>query len=208
LKGLEKSPAYDFEAARVQWEGEWQVVSGALQNGPLLLARADLELVVSEKAPGADQLVTAIRNIRRLAAGPLTSVTPAQNRVATQAWNQLNRFFGFGMHPHTFFGLPSGRSYLAALTAWSHEPLGISDGVRITALRIAVAELERASAASPTAARLYEPAIADLSALEAASRSEVASSGNWTSETSAEITFLNYFFNYSGKLETAVLGGN
>jgi len=208
LRGLQRSPAYDFAAAKQQWEGEWQVVSGAIQNAPLVLAESDLELGIAAKTPGAARWLAVIREIKLFAGLPLTSVTPTQSRVAIHAWNQINRFFGFGIHPRTWYGLPSGRSYLAALKAWGHEPLGTSAGVRVAELRIAIAELKLAIAANPRADPLYGPAIADLSALETATRSDVATSATWTSATGAEIAFLNGFFNDFGRLAVPVLGGS
>ena len=186
LLQLERFPSYDYEAAKIQWEGEWQVVSGALQNVPLVLAALDLEHGIASGAADPTRWSQAVRAIRDFERLPITSVTPAQNRQGTKDWNVVNQFFGFVPTTKTFYGSPTGRAAHAAAVAWGKQPSDTSHGVSIFELRVAAADLAAAVAARPKLAPLYLPAIADLQLLESASRAQVAASNPSTTLQLAE----------------------
>jgi hypothetical protein len=206
LQRLQRSPGYDFASAKVQWEGEWQLDSGALQSAPLLLAMSDLQRGLASGVSKFDGWIAAIHAIGNFERLPLTSVTLSDRRQASDDWALLNRFFGLGAAPRTWYGAPSGPSFRAALAAWARQPTGTSRGVNVTELRVAIGELERSVAASPSLTPLYDPAIADLICLETASRSVIASSTSWKSLAGEEIVFLNsFFFDYGNGLLTPVL---
>jgi hypothetical protein len=199
LLRLERSPSYDYEAAKIQWEGEWQVVSGALQNVPLTLAVLDLEHGIASGAADPMRWSRAVRAIRDLERLPITSVTPAQDQQGTNDWNVVSHFFGFGPTTKTYYGSPTGRAALAAAIAWGKQPSDTSHGVSIFELRVAAAELAAAVGARPKLAPLYLPAIADLRLLDTASGDLLSSSNparpsSWPSLVGGEIGFLNLFF--------------
>src|SRR5580658_7959844 len=64
-----------FSEAKILWESEAEVVSGALQNVPLAAAVADLQRGLGTKDAGVNGYASAISTIRNFESIPLTSET-------------------------------------------------------------------------------------------------------------------------------------
>jgi hypothetical protein len=192
-------PRPEFEAAKVQWEAEYGVMSGALQGAPLLIAILDLQLGLSTHSSGTSHYKSVISAIRSFERIPLTSVTPAQRRQAAKDVAFVNSFFGIGHAQLVVLArVPSGPGYIAAKKGWEREPPGIEDGVDVPHLMDAVAALERASSKHPVQALLNAAAISDLRDLESATATDIASiRRNPDSRIGAEVAFLNSFFSHA-----------
>src|SRR5271156_6104026 len=85
----------NFYVAKILWESEAEVASGALQNVPLVAAVADLKhgLATGHGVTGYASAIVTIRNFESI---PLTSESPAQMKKARSDWSRLNVFFDIG----------------------------------------------------------------------------------------------------------------
>jgi hypothetical protein len=191
------SPRPFYAAARILWESEADVVSGALQNVPLVAAVHDL--ILGLKVAGTDPAgyQSAIATIRAFEAIPLTSETKTQMRDSRRDWAALNVFFDISPSQERVLDddLRGGPFYNIAQDAFEKEPGDAHHGVNAHLLEVAATNLAEQASRPSTRAVLYTAAIIDLKQLERASMADVASS------TSAllnpyvqDIYYLNAFF--------------
>src|SRR5580658_6116139 len=78
-----------FSEAKISWESEPEVASGALQNVPLVAAVADLERGLDSGQGDVEGYAGAIATLRNFENIPLTSETPAQMMQARGDWSRL-----------------------------------------------------------------------------------------------------------------------
>jgi hypothetical protein len=209
-----------YQAAKAQWIGDGLVVGGALQNTALALAVADLqrgEKTRSGDTSGYQVAIAAIEDFEHL---PITDVTRAQDAEAGRDFKKVNTFFDLSRLPWSGICGASGPQGMAAAMNWLKEPVGTSFGVIPGPLRTAAADLQEAMNVSPTANKYCYPAvIADLEALESASKADIErcfrNSPGRGQEASglddAEIVYVDYFFTDDGESTEnyfRLLGGN
>jgi hypothetical protein len=185
-----------YYEAKILWESEAEVASGALQNVPLVAAVADLErgLATGRGVSGYANAIATIRNFERI---PLTSETSAQMKKAHSDWSRLNAFFDIdAVDAAVLTGdSPKGAYYDIAQRTYRGEPLRNRSGVNSNLLRLAVTDLTDESLKQPTRAVLYSAAIYDLKNLEGASAKDIASSASsLTNRYGQDILYLNVFF--------------
>ncbi|MCU1363738.1 MAG: hypothetical protein JWM55_1566 [Acidimicrobiaceae bacterium] len=186
-----------FYEAKILWESEAEVVSGALQNVPLVAAVADLERGLDSGRGDVSGYAAAVATLRNFESIPLTSETPAQMRKARSDWSRLNGFFTIDSVQATVLmdDSPTGAYYDLAQRAFMDEPLGRRDGVNAALLKFAVTDLHDQSRKQPTRAVLYAAAMYDLKNLEGASVHAVAtSSSGVTNQCGQDILYLNVYF--------------
>jgi hypothetical protein len=185
-----------YDEAKILWESEAEVASGALQNVPLVAAVADLQrgLATGRGTTGYADAVATIRNFESI---PLTSESSAQMKKANDDWTQLNVFFDIG-HAQAAVLMedsPKGAYYDIAQKTYSGEPLRNRSGVNYNLLKFAVTDLTDEQKKQPTRAVLYSAAIYDLKNLEGASAQDIASSAtSLTNPFGQDILYLNVFF--------------
>lgn len=207
----DRRPYYD--EAKILWESEAEVVSGALQNVPLAAAVADLQrgLATGSSTGGYASAIATIRNFESI---PLTSETPAQMKKADRDWSQLNVFFDIGRAQAAVLmnDSPKGAYYDIAQKTYRGEPPRDRSGVNSNLLKSAVTDLTDEQEKQPTRAVLYSAAIYDLKNLEGASTQDIASSASsLTNPYGQDILYLNVFFRTtqlaaSGNTEMAKAG--
>jgi hypothetical protein len=186
-----------FSEAKIFWESEAEVVSGALQNVPLAAAVADLRRGLATKDTGVNGYASAISIIRNFESIPLTSETTAQMTAARRDWSRLNAFFEITPAQAAVFmdDAPSGAYYKAAQRDFVREPQRDDEGVDVGLLKTATLDLVRESQIRPSRSVLYAAAIHDLTSLEGASSKEIASSGSsLLNPYGQDILYLNVFF--------------
>jgi hypothetical protein len=186
-----------FPAARNLWLSEAEMVSGALQNVPLVAAAHDLQLGLSTPGGNVEGYRQALATIRSFERIPLTSETSAQVRASHRDWSLLNAFFGLTPTEASILdnGFPSGALYNAAQKAWMHEPAGVHDGVNYPLLNSIVTILRQARSAHPQRAIIYKAALVDAQSLEGASASDIAVSDSTLLNTyNQDVYYLNAFF--------------
>jgi hypothetical protein len=202
-----------FYEAKIRWESEAEVVSGALQNVPLVAAVAELQRGLAT-GRGITGYTDAIATIRQFESIPLTSETPAQMKDVNHDWSQLNVFFDIG-HAQAVVLMddsPKGAYYDIAQKTFRGEPLRNRSGVNTNLLKFAVTDLADEQQKQPTRAILYSAAIYDLRNLEGASAQDIASSASsLTNPYGQDILYLNVFFRTaqlvsSGSTEMAKAG--
>jgi hypothetical protein len=192
-----------YEAARTLWLSEAEMVSGALQNVPLVAAAHDLERGLSVRGADSKGYARAIATIGAFERIPLTSETSSQVSASHRDWAALNTFFDVTPAEQMVLDhdLPSGDQYDAARRAWRREPVGVHRGLSATLLRTVVAALQRASSAQPSRSILYTSALVDARSLEGATAEDVASSDRTLlNPYNQDIYYLNVFFQ-SGRLQ-------
>jgi hypothetical protein len=185
-----------FSVARNLWLSEAEMVSGALQNVPLVAAAHDLQLGLSTPGGDVQGYAGAIATIRSFERIPLTSETSAQVRASHRDWSLLNTFFELTPTEASILdnGFPSGSLYNAAQRAWMHEPAGAHDGVNYPLLKSIVTILRQARSARPQRAIIYQAALVDAQSLESASASDIAVSASTLLNTySQDVYYLNVF---------------
>jgi hypothetical protein len=185
-----------FGEAKILWESEAEVVSGALQNVPLVAAVADLKrgLATGNDATGYASAIATIRNFESI---PLTSESSAQMKKVKGDWSRLNEFFDIDpAQAAVLMGdSPSGAYYDIAQRTFMGEPTRNRSGLNSNLLKLAVTDLTDESHKQPTRAVLYEAAIYDLTNLEGASEKDIASSASsLTNPYGQDILYLNVFF--------------
>jgi len=186
----------DFYEAKILWESEAEVVSGAWQNVPLVAAVADLQLGLAS-GHGAAGYAAAIATIRNFESVPLTSESPAQMKKAQSDWSRLDAFFDIGAAQAGVLmdDTPKGAFYDIAQRTYMGEPRRNRDGVNSNLLKLAVTDLQEESVKQPTRAVLYSAAIYDLENLEGANVKDIASSASrLTNPYGQDILYLNVFF--------------
>ncbi len=191
-----ESRSYFYEA-EILWESEAEVVSGALQNVPLVAAMADLERGLHAGHGDTTGYASAIATIRDFEDIPLTSESPSQMKDARRDWSRLNAFFKIGPAQAAVLmdDGPLGAYYDMARKAFRGEPQRNRDGVDSTLLKLAVSDLQDEELKQPTRVVVYVAAIDDLENLEGASASEIASSASGLDNPyGQDILYLNVFF--------------
>jgi hypothetical protein len=186
-----------FSEAKILWESEAVVVSGALQNVPLAAAVADLQRGLGTKDAGVNGYASAISTIRNFESIPLTSETTAQIKAARRDWSRLNAFFEITPAQSAVFmdDVPSGAYYKAAQHDFVREPHRDDVGINVGLLKTAALDLVRESRLRPSRSVLYAAAIHDLTSLEGASSKDIASSGSsLLNPYGQDILYLNVFF--------------
>ena len=186
-----------FNAAKILWESEPEVVSGALQNVSLVAAVADLERGLDSGQGDVTGYASAVAILRNFEAIPLTSETSAQVKQVRSDWSRLNAFFEIGPAQAAVLmnEIPRGAYYDIAQKIFSGEPQRNRDGVNDNLLKLAVSDLRDEEQKQPTRAVLYVAAIYDLKNLEGASASDIASStSSLTNPYGQDILYLNVFF--------------
>ena len=195
-----------YAAAKIRWESAAAVVSGALQNVPLVSAVSDLRRGLAVGSGNTTGYSAAIAELRDFESIPLTSETPSETRRARRDWAALNAFFDVSRSQARVLDgeLPSGAWFVAAQRAYEREPHGKGDGVVAAYLRAAVGDLRREAVAQPTRSILYGAAIADLLHLSTASASDVATQESVLSNPYVQdIFYLNAYFQ-TERLQTSV----
>jgi hypothetical protein len=188
-----------YAAARAQWLGDAEVVSGAGQNTALLLAVADLNRGERTDVNSSGYAVT-IAAITSFAFLPLTSATPAQSARASADIAKVNRFFQLRGNSWDSGCIASGHGMTAAASAWSMEPNTAVHGALPGPLKTAASDLAAGERSDRGDRSCYPAAIADLANLESASQSEIAAANplRWSLGSAevigAEIAYLNGFF--------------
>jgi len=186
-----------FYEAKILWQSEPEVVSGALQNVPLVAAVADLERGLDSGHGDVTGYARAVAILRNFEAIPLTSETPAQMKQIRKDWSRLNTFFEIGPAQAAVLTdeFPKGAYYDIAQKTFMGEPQRNRDGVNSNLLKFAVTDLRDEALKQPTRAVLYVAAIYDLKNLEGASVSDIASStSSLNNPYGQDILYLNVFF--------------
>jgi hypothetical protein len=189
-----------FSAARNLWLSEAAMVSGALQNVPLVAAVHDLERGLAKHHAGVDGYQSAIATLKAFERIPLTSETSSQMKASHRDWAALNAFFDITPKEETILdnAVPSGHHYDAAQRAWQREPSGVHGGVSVALLEIVVSNVRAARAAQPGRALMYQAALVDALSLEHARPSELAAtSASLLDPYTQDIYYLNVFFEAS-----------
>jgi hypothetical protein len=186
-----------YSVARNLWLSEADMVSGALQNVPLVAAAHDLERGKSVKGADVDGYAKAISTINAFERIPLTSETPSQMRASHREWAALNTFFGISPEAKTILDddVPSGGPYRAAEGAWQHEPSGTRRGFSAATMDRVVADLREARAAEPRRAIIFQAALVDARSLARASARDIAAttSASLLDPYTQDIYYLNVF---------------
>jgi hypothetical protein len=186
-----------FLAAKVLWESEAEVVSGADQNVPLIAVVSNLQRGLALKHGDVEGYASAIAVIQNFERIPITSESMAQMRKVRSDWSRLNSFFDLTKAQALVLmdDSPSGAYYGAARRAYAKEPPRNRSGVNVEPLKTAVTDLARESVAQPSRSVLYAAAINDLKSLEGASTKDIASSSSSFLDPYYQDTFyLNVFF--------------
>jgi hypothetical protein len=186
-----------FVPAKILWESEAEVVSGALQNVPLVAAVADLERGLDSGHGDVAGYAGTVATIRNFESIPLTSESPAQMKKARSDWSELNAFFNIGRAQAAVLMdfTPKGAYYDIARRTFMGEPQRNRNGVDINLLKFAVTDLTDETQKQPTRAVLYAAAIYDLKNLEGASARDIAASASsLTNPYGQDILYLNVFF--------------
>lgn len=186
-----------FSQARNLWLSEAEMISSALQNVPLVDAVHELQLGRSIRGADTTGYAAAITTIEEFERIPITSETEAQMTAAHRDVAALNAFFAVTPREVAVLDrdFPAGTSYDAARRAFDREPMGVGEGVTVSALKAVVAELQRASITQPTRSILYTSAIADARSLERATPADVATSERTlTNPYGQDVYYLNVFF--------------
>jgi hypothetical protein len=186
-----------FSVARNLWLSEFEMVSSALQNVPLVAAVHDLKLGLSMNGAETSGYAAAITTIEGFERIPITSETSGQMAASHRDVSALNAFFGLTSRDVAVLmnEVPSGPYYNAARIAFDAEPAGIGDGVAIGALANVVADLQHESVAQSSRSILYTSAIGDARSLEGASAQNIATSERTLLDPyNQDIYYLNTFF--------------
>jgi hypothetical protein len=186
-----------FYEAKILWQSEPEVVSGALQNVPLVAAAADLERGLDSGHGDVTGYASAVAILRNFEAIPLTSETPAQMKQVKRDWSRLDTFFEISPAQAAVLmdGFPKGAYYDIAQKTFMGEPQRNRDGVNSNLLMFAVTDLKNEELKQPTRAVLYVAAIYDLKNLEGASVSDITSStSSLNNPYGQDILYLNVFF--------------
>ncbi len=189
-----------FSVARTLWLSEAQMVSGALQNVPLVAAVHDLELGLSVHGADVGGYASAITTINAFERIPLTSETPSQVRASHRDWAILNTFFGVSPANEAILDddPPSGTRFQEAERAWQREPSGVRSGLSVALLKTVVSNLRAARASRPDRAIIYQAALVDALSLEHARASDlVATSNSLLDPYAQDIFYLNIIFEAS-----------
>jgi hypothetical protein len=189
-----------FSVARTLWLSEAEMVSGALQNVPLVAAAHDLERGLSVHGADVDGYARAITTINAFERIPLTSETPSQVRTSHRDWANLNAFFDVTPVEEAVLDddVPSGAQYGAARRAWQHEPSGVHNGLSVALLETVASNLRAARAARPSRSIIYQAALADALSLEHARPSDLAAmSDSLLDPYTQDIYYLNVIFEAS-----------
>lgn len=191
------SPEPFFNAARTLWESEAELVSGALQNVPLVAAVDDLQRGLASRDGDTAGYRAAIATMRNFEGIPLTSETPAQVAASHRDWSRLNTFFKLSPAQVRVLDhdLPAGTFFAEAKQAFDREPVGASGGDNVALLGAAAGYLDLQASKPRSRAILYAAAVADLTSLARATRSDLAKSGSsLTNPYRQDITYLDAFF--------------
>jgi hypothetical protein len=189
-----------FSVARTLWLSEAQMVSGALQNVPLVAAAHDLELGLATHAGDVQGYAKAIATINAFERIPLTSETSSQRSASHRDWATLNAFFDVTPSEETILDndVPSGSQYDAAQRAWEREPSGVHNGLSVALLQTAVSDLRVARAAQPDRAIIYQAALVDARSLEHARTTDLAATPRSLLDPyTQDIYYLNVIFQAS-----------
>jgi hypothetical protein len=186
-----------FAVARTLWESEAELVSGALQNVPLVMAVDDLQRGLASGDGDTLGYRAAIATIRDFEGIPLTSETPSQVARSHRDWSQLNAFFKLSAAQVRVLDndLPAGSFFSEAKQAFEREPVGTSTGDNVPLLGAAAGYLDLQASKPRSRAILYAAAVADLTSLARATRSDLAKSGSsLTNPYRQDIVYLDAFF--------------
>jgi hypothetical protein len=185
-----------YSLARTRWLSEAQMVSSAWQNIPLVSAVHYLKLGLAKggDTSGYAQAIATLEEFERI---PITSETTTQMTDSHRDWSMLNTFFGVGTAQAKILldDVPSGSLFRQARISYGDEPAGIHTGINLRLLKAAVIDLRGESSDEGPRAVLYVAAIADLTNLEGASTTSVASSSaNLLDPFRQDIDYLNVLF--------------
>jgi hypothetical protein len=143
---------------------------------------------------GYAQAIATLEEFERI---PITSETTTQMTDSHRDWSMLNTFFGVGTAQAKILldDVPSGSLFRQARISYGDEPAGIHTGINLRLLKAAVIDLRGESSDEGPRAVLYVAAIADLTNLEGASTTSVASSSaNLLNPFRQDIDYLNTLF--------------
>jgi hypothetical protein len=185
-----------YSLARERWLSEARMVSSAWQNIPLVSAVHDLKLGLA-KGGDTSGYARAIAILDNFEAIPITSETTTQMTDSHRDWSKLNDFFEVGAREAKVLldEAPSGSLFRQARISYGDEPAGLHRGINVRLLRAAVVDLRREASVQHTHAVLYVAAIADLTNLQSASATTIATSGgNLLDPYRQDIDYLNVLF--------------
>jgi hypothetical protein len=189
-----------FSVARTLWLSEAQMVSGALQNVPLVAAAHDLERGLTVHGANIDGYAKAIATLNAFERIPLTSETPSQMSASHRDWATLNAFFDVTPAEEAVLDndVPSGPQFDAAQHAWRREPSRVHKGLSVALLETVVANLRAARTAQPGRAIIYQAALVDAQSLEHARATDlVATPDALLDPYTQDIYYLNVIFEAS-----------
>jgi hypothetical protein len=165
-----------YEAARIQWIADGNVVATSSQNPPLQLAANDLKRGELTDVGSTSGYGATIANITKFESGPITGVTPDITARENAERSAVNTFFHLPKSTWEGGCDSSGPGLRGAQKSWQTEPSASQSGVHVAPLRRAIADLKHGLATDTGDTSCYAAAMADLQSLESATRTDIAMS--------------------------------